>query len=193
MESMIWLNSSSHMWCPCPEHFLSLPNTQSGRERDCESPESWWRWPARGVSASTTSMGPQQRHWIVQRPGDWQFPLLYELFRRDSKVCLFPNSIIWWEFFKSFLLPQGFDINQGSAGSCGLLIQKMFATSSVVRKLHSDMRSFSANVNRDCFIWQSYLCMCTARILLWRSAGSSDKLHLDCTCWFYQYCKQVLV
>lgn len=143
MESMTWLNSLPHIWCLCPGHFLSLPNMQSGRERGCEIPESRWQWPARGTTTEA-----------LDNAKAWRLTVLYEVFRRGSEVHLPPDSVIWWELFISFLLPQGFDTNWGSVGSCGLLIQKMSPTSSVIRKLHSDMRSFPAYVIRDCFIRQ---------------------------------------
>lgn len=66
-----------------------------------------------------------QRHWIMQRSGDWRFPLFYEMFRRSSEVHLLPDSVIW-KLFISFFLPQGFDTNQGSVDSCGLFIPKCF-------------------------------------------------------------------
>lgn len=88
----------------------------------------------------------------LQRPGACQLPFLFEVENINSKDQLLPDTVIWWELFVSFLLPQGFDANRGTVGSFGLLIQKMFSSSSVITKLHNDMRSFSAYVNRDSFI-----------------------------------------
>ena len=107
-----------------------------------------------------------QRHWKWQRPGDCQLSFLYEVENINSEVWLLPDTVIWWELFIRFLLPQRFDVNRGRVGSFDLFFENMFYSSSVITKLHNNMRSFSAYVNRDSFIQHGYLCVHSQNIPL---------------------------
>lgn len=135
--------------------FFPLPNTQGGTEEVKRAEKVGGRNQPRGflqVQHLWDQSG--QKYWKLQRSGACQLTFLSDVENLNSKVQLLPDTVIWWELFISFLLPQGFEANRGTVGSFHfhLFIQKMFYSSAVITKLHNDTRSFSAYVNRDSFI-----------------------------------------